>query len=40
MTITFRGSIVTFSETPRQATQQLALALLSALEQSYPERFK
>jgi len=38
MTITFRGSIVTFSETPRQATQELAL--LSALEQSYPERFK
>lgn len=38
MTICFKGQLLCFSQEPRPAVQGLALAMLSAIQQSYPER--
>lgn len=38
MTIFHKGSFVTFASDPRLAVQSLALAVISAIQQSYPER--
>lgn len=38
MCICFKGQLVCFGDDPRSAAQGLALAMLSAVQQSYPER--
>lgn len=38
MTICFKGQLLCFAEDPRPAVQSLALTMLSAIQQSYPER--
>jgi len=38
MVICFKGHMLCFAQDARSATQDLALALLSAIQQSYPER--
>lgn len=38
MAICFKGQLVCFGEDPRLTAQSLALAMLSAIQQSYPER--
>lgn len=38
MAICFKGQLVCFAEDPRPAAQDLALAMLSAIQHSYPER--
>lgn len=39
MAICFKGQIVCFATDARRSMQDLAWALLSAMQQSYPERF-
>lgn len=38
MTISFSGYFISFARDQREATRQLAIAVLSAIHQSYPER--
>lgn len=38
MAICFKGHMLCFAHDARSATQDLAWALLSAIQQSYPER--
>lgn len=38
MGICYKGQLVCFGDDPRSVAQPLALAMLSAIKQSYPER--